>query len=63
MCHMCPNSSYLKSIYQDIGIGFAVVPLIGLVETIAIGKAFGKKLLYFILFEHNIFSIKNYLLI
>ena len=28
--------------FQGLGFGIAVVPLIGLIETIAIGKAFGK---------------------
>ena len=29
-------------LFQDIAEGFAVVPLLGLVETIAIGRVFGK---------------------
>lgn len=32
-----------KDIFSNIGAGFAIVPLIGLVETIAIGKAFARK--------------------
>ena len=28
--------------FQNIGSGFVIAPLIGLVETIAIGKAFGR---------------------
>ena len=32
----------LLIVLQGIGMGFFIVPVLGLVETIAIGKAFGK---------------------
>ena len=44
-------------IVQTIGSGFVIAPLIGLVETIAIGKAFGKQ--YFFAYIHACVSIFN----
>lgn len=37
------NDSIGQFLLQKIGAGFAIVPLLGIIETVAIGKAFGKQ--------------------
>lgn len=39
-----PGRSLSPSLSQDMGTGLAVVPLVGLLESIAVAKAFGKML-------------------